>query len=202
MPISITYTFDIVNDPNDRDEWELRFPEISARADEAAELRAAFAGWVNLTPHALTLHLASGTVVTLPASGEVARVATTPGAIRPGVIPVTDAHAYGDVVGLPAPRDGVTYVVSSLVASALRERGIHRPDAVCPDTGPTAVRVDGQIVGVRSFAAATSPAAPSERDLVVAYLRRRADYFGAYLTEAFAPVEEVAGEIAAGKHLT
>lgn len=201
MPISITYTYEIVNDPSDRDEWVMNLDAINERAEEHRALLDAFAGWVNLTPHALVLHLSTGTVVTLAASGDVARVATTPGARRPGIIPMLDAPTYGDVVGLPDPQVGVTYVVSALVAAALRERGAHRPDVVCPDTGATAVRVDGQVVAVRQFVAATT-AAPRERDVIVTYLRARARGFGAYMVEAFAPVEEVADGIERGDYLT
>lgn len=69
---------------------------------------------VNLTPHAINLN-----GVVIPSSG-VARVATKSldAGTFAGVKLVTTT--YGDVVvGLPAPKDGVMYIVSALVRLAL-----------------------------------------------------------------------------------
>lgn len=105
---------------------------------------------INLTPHAIGLATEDG-VVTIPASGTVARVAVSvspAGEIETdyGRVPLVRL-TYGDPVGLPDPQDGVVYIVSKVVADALPDR----PDLVYPDTSPeSAIRNDaGQIVAVR-----------------------------------------------------
>lgn len=100
--------------------------------------------FVNLTPHAITVE----GLGTIPASGQVARVETRRccvGSIN-GVRLVS--QTFGDVQNLPEPREGVVYVVSSLVLSALAGT---RRDVVAPDTGADAVRENGQIMAVMGF---------------------------------------------------
>ena len=101
--------------------------------------------FVNLTPHALTVE----GLGTLPASGQVARVSVaqrdmgTRGGVR------LRQSAKGMVEGIPAPVEGVTYIVSGMVLDALA--GSRLADVVAPDTGPDAIRENGQIVAVRGF---------------------------------------------------
>jgi formylglycine-generating enzyme required for sulfatase activity len=110
---------------------------------------------VNLTPHAIVLRSASGEDTTIPASGQVARVASTPGAVGPvdGLpVPVARPTVYGDVEGLPAPEAGTIYVVSALVLGRT-----NRPDVFAPGTGPQdgAVRNEkGHITAVTRLIAA------------------------------------------------
>lgn len=59
---------------------------------------------VNLTPHAIILAAIDGTRTTIPPSGTVARVSSTPGQpqIVDGVpVPVYTRQTWGDVVGIP-----------------------------------------------------------------------------------------------------
>jgi hypothetical protein len=116
---------------------------------------------INLTPHAIVIrplisegydHPFEGTAVVVPASGDVARVATLPSTVVGDLagIPVVASPSFGDVVGLPAPQDGVAYIVSGLVLS----RAFGRTDVFAPDTGATAIRENGQIVAVRGLVAA------------------------------------------------
>lgn len=58
---------------------------------------------------------------------------------------------FGEVTGLPAPKDGVFLIVSGLVLSAVKSKG--RSDCVAPATGhPAVVRNDkGHIVSVPGF---------------------------------------------------
>lgn len=57
---------------------------------------------------------------------------------------------YGNIIGLPAPKKGVYYIVSALVLSAAKAAG--RKDCVAPATGhPDCVRKDGFIVSVPGF---------------------------------------------------
>lgn len=110
---------------------------------------------LNLTPHAIGVvdGVDGETVHILPASGQVARVSTRavpqgtlglPGGV---VLPVMTT-VYGDVENVPAP-GGEKFLVSSIVLDRLGPE--YRGQAFAPDTGPTAVRKDGQVVAVRQF---------------------------------------------------
>lgn len=110
---------------------------------------------MNLTPH--TINVVDGvdgeTLHAIAPSGQVARVAATPviqGTLGlPGgvVVPVTST-SYGDVEGIP-PVGGEKFLVSSLVLDRLGPE--YRGQAFAPDTGPTALRKDGQVIAVRQF---------------------------------------------------
>lgn len=96
----------------------------------------------NYTPHSITLN-----------SGEkydsvgVARVSNTFSEVdENGICSVN----YGDITGLPEPKDGCTYIVSALVLAAAKAAG--RTDCVAPATGhPECLRKDGFIVSVPCF---------------------------------------------------
>lgn len=111
---------------------------------------------LNLTPH--TINVVDGvdgeTLHAIPASGQVARVATravpqgTLG-LQGGVVLPVVATVYGDVEGIPAP-GGEKFLVSSLVLDRLGVE--YRGQAFAPDTGPTALRnAAGQVIAVRQF---------------------------------------------------
>ena len=105
---------------------------------------------INLTPHAISLADQAGEIIAAYApSGEVARVSTTRKVV--GSVDGADIvrTVFGEVLGLPASQEGVFLLVSSLVAQAAKEMG--RGDIIAPDTGPTAVRENGQVVAVRGF---------------------------------------------------
>ena len=99
---------------------------------------------VNLTPHPIAVRTPDGTI-DIPPSGQVARLITSQ-------IPAGETHGVPvvstilrDISGLPGPRPGTVYLVSSIVAQAVPDRR----DVVAPDTGPSAVRDEnGQIVAV------------------------------------------------------
>lgn len=61
------------------------------------------------------------------------------------------AQQFGEVTGLPAPADGVLYIVSAIVLTAAKAQG--RTDCVAPATGhPLCKRDDaGHIVSVPGF---------------------------------------------------
>jgi hypothetical protein len=109
---------------------------------------------VNLTPHAITLRGKSGDT-TIPASGQVARVSNTPGAVQDSplssLVEDWSCDQPGEVENLPDPVEGVFLVVSGMVGDALRARGVVRPDVRVPGTGPQdgAIRNEkGHIVAV------------------------------------------------------
>lgn len=96
----------------------------------------------NFTPH--TIMLNNGTSFQ---SEGVARVSNTFSSFdENGVCSVS----FGDIVGLPAPHDGVRYIVSAIVLSAAKAAG--RTDCVAPATGhPDCIRDKGFIVSVPGF---------------------------------------------------
>ena len=90
---------------------------------------------VNLTPHDIVLCAPSGNV-TIEREGIVARVQGG----RRGLINYAEhdmpvfVEAPGEVVNLPPPLKGVTYIVSGAVLAALPEA--RWQDVVAPGTGP------------------------------------------------------------------
>jgi len=106
---------------------------------------------VNLTPHEIKIVGEDGKIrLVVPPSGQVARVKTEQQVIGSvNDIPIVKTE-FGDVEGLPEPREGVYYIVATLVAQAMKGK---REDVVAPDTSPQGVVRDseGKIVGVKRF---------------------------------------------------
>lgn len=98
---------------------------------------------VNLTPHAIKLN--DGTE--FPPSGVTARIASSYSEFDADRVAEV---VFGEPVGLPEPEEGTLFIVSGLLASALK--GV-RSDLVSPATGhPAAVRDEGgRIVSVPGF---------------------------------------------------
>jgi len=110
--------------------------------------------FVNLTPHEIVVYMKDDIEqMRIPPSGKVARVSV----IRQQVkeiegIPVYNCE-FGNVEGIPEPKEGVIYIVSTLVRQALTRRGEIRADVIAPDTSPDSVVRDkeGKTIGVRAF---------------------------------------------------
>jgi hypothetical protein len=103
---------------------------------------------MNLTPHAITLQRADGTRITYPPSGMVARVATAEQSCAPidGIPVIT--RTLGEAEGMP--EEGALCIVSAMVLQAVPGRkGVY-----APDSGPTAIRENGQVVAVTRLVAA------------------------------------------------
>jgi hypothetical protein len=103
----------------------------------------------NLTPHALTLVGANGTLV-VPPSGVIARLAVTRTALAPvlvdGINLPISLPIMGEVTDLPSAEDGVILVVSALVAGA-----VNRPDVMSPGE---LIRDDGgNVIGAKGLCA-------------------------------------------------
>lgn len=98
--------------------------------------------FVNLTPH--TIKLNDGRK--FPPSGDIARVSDEFGEFD--IDGIADVK-FGSVTGLPEPEIGHIYIVSAMVAAAVKGR----TDVVSPATGhPETVREkNGQIVSVPGF---------------------------------------------------
>lgn len=100
---------------------------------------------LNYMPHTLNIETPDGERIAIESSG-VARCAVKN--VQVGDvdgIPVVTAE-FGEIVGLPDPQENTVYVVSMLVASRA-----NRPDVLSPDSGPTAIRENGQVVAVRNL---------------------------------------------------
>ena len=104
---------------------------------------------INLTPH--TIHIKGGQgYIVVPSSGDVARVEMDEVHFgyfsMDGVSVPVFTRKPGRVIGLPEPKEGVAYLVSSMVLDNLPEP---RDDVYAPDTGKTAERDEnGQIIAV------------------------------------------------------
>ena len=110
--------------------------------------------FVNCTPHAITVRDAAGLDTTFPPSGFKTRCETSPSENYGGYgdmlgFPVVRT-VTGEVIDLPAPIFRTIYIVSSMVASHESIKG-KRFDVMAPNTGPTAIRENGQVVAVRGF---------------------------------------------------
>jgi len=104
--------------------------------------------FVNLTPHALTIYANGEIAFEIPASGTVARRAVSEEIVGEVNGVVLARTVFGEAEGVPAPEEGVMYLVSRLVKDGLP----NRTDVICPDTGKTAVRDEGgRILGVTRF---------------------------------------------------
>jgi hypothetical protein len=127
--------------------------------DMAAKTVATF---INLTPHDVVIldaelmpegklqaYVEPEPVVkkVFPSAG-VARVETTFSSFDENGVAT---QTFGEIVGLPEPRDGVLYIVSLPVLERAHAAG--RTDVVAPATAPGlgAARQNGQIIGVIGF---------------------------------------------------
>lgn len=102
---------------------------------------------INLTPHPITIV----GLQPIPPSGQIARVSTLPtqavGTMDTafGQIQIHAQRVYGQVVGLPDPQDGTAFIVSAMVADAVRASGRPTHDLFSPSD---LLRDDqGQVVG-------------------------------------------------------
>ena len=101
---------------------------------------------INLTPHALNIVTAHGTV-TLAPSGTVARCSqtSTPAGEVGGI--ALSRTAFGAVTGLPEPVEGVILVVSALVRAALPTRtDLASPGELVRDAAGVVIGCKGLIV--------------------------------------------------------
>lgn len=100
---------------------------------------------LNYTAHMISIELPSGEQIGIGSSG-IARCAVKNVQVGEFAgVPIVSSE-YGEITGLPDPVDGVVYVVSMLVAQRAG-----RADVLSPDSGPTAIRENGQVVAVRNL---------------------------------------------------
>lgn len=105
---------------------------------------------INLTPHDVVIRLEEGREKIYPSEGN-ARVSTFSEVVGnvDGIEVVK--QSYGEIEGLPKPKEGVLYIVSLVVRMAAQAQG--RDDVISPDTSPQGAIRDGEgrIVAVRRF---------------------------------------------------
>jgi hypothetical protein len=108
---------------------------------------------INLTPHTVTI-IGDYCVQEIPPSGNVARVDVRVERIGSVIknVPLVVQRVAG-IDGLPAPQEGVGYIVSNMVLQALKAQGIERSDCYAPDTSPEGAvkNYHGKIIGVRGL---------------------------------------------------
>ena len=104
---------------------------------------------INLTPHPINLRV-EGIETIFPKTDTVARVDSL--SVETDLV-IAGAKVFktefGEVSGLPVQQDGIFYIVSGLVLSALKGS---RTDCIAPKTDMTAIRNDaGHIVAVTGW---------------------------------------------------
>lgn len=104
---------------------------------------------INKTPHAIHIADESGSIIReIPPTPPACRVASKAVNRDPiDGVSIVDT-VFGEIENLPAPEDGVWYIVSQIVIAASNGR----PDLLRPDSGPTAIRdADGKMVACRAL---------------------------------------------------
>lgn len=131
------------------EKWALEHPEEMELTIEGASYKALRAGGeflINLCPHGINIVLPSGADILVPPSGQLARCKAI--TVRTGRtfcgIPVSRTD-YGAVEGLPAPMNGIGFVVSGLVKGRVPERD----DVFAPSE--TVRNPEGQVAGATSL---------------------------------------------------
>lgn len=103
--------------------------------------------YINLTPHKLDIYdrkMDAGAAMILEPSGTVARVVTNRQLVDgSGPFPIFRT-VYGDVTGLPEPKEGVRYIVSGMVAARVPERtDVFKPGSLIRDAKGRPVGCEG-----------------------------------------------------------
>ena len=97
--------------------------------------------FINFTPHVIVLN--NGTVI--PRSGSIARVSVRYGEFDANGIADAELVPHFEI---PAPREGVIYVVSGLAAHVLKRSDVVSPASTHPDCRRDAT---GQLISVPGF---------------------------------------------------
>jgi len=104
--------------------------------------------FLNLTPHALSIETKDGRMITVPQSGQIARLAVTREA-RPAFAVGGDVFSVsrptmGAITGLPDAQAGVVLVVSALVAEQAKRSDVF-------SVGELIRAADGAVIGARGL---------------------------------------------------
>ena len=107
--------------------------------------------FVNATPHDVNVYDASKNPVKVIGISKEVQAQVKASRKLIGVFGGAEIYEieYGQPSPLPAPQEGVFYIVSSLYAAALRAAGDKRPDILTPGDS---IRSDtGQVIGCVGF---------------------------------------------------
>lgn len=105
---------------------------------------------INLTPHALNIQREDGTMLEVPASGQIARLAESREVLPSiGGLAVSRPQ-YGEITDLPEAEEGKIFVVSAMVLAQVK----NRPDVFAP--GEALRNEAGQIIGCKGLSAVPS----------------------------------------------
>lgn len=105
--------------------------------------------YLNLTPHPLNVKTADGEYITIPPSGDVARVVydrLPPEQVRIDghEISISVAGAPREIIGLREPEEGVVLIVAKAVSDAVPNRGdLMSPGRLIRDEDGTVIGCDG-----------------------------------------------------------
>lgn len=106
---------------------------------------------INLTPHEIIIITKEGVEMHIPPSGIIARCTTTREVEEiinvDGVEIPINRTVFGTVENLPDPQPDTLYIVSTIVANAVKGK---RNDIIIPDD--TIRDEQGRIIGARAFA--------------------------------------------------
>ncbi len=97
--------------------------------------------FINLTPHALNVKKSDGEFLTISPSGEIARISSTTEVVDEINGVAMHQINFGEVEGLPSPKEDTIYIVSSMVKGAV----LGRNDLASP--GALIRNEEGQPVG-------------------------------------------------------
>lgn len=97
--------------------------------------------FVNLTPHTLNIVKADGSIMDIPPSGKIARVASSSTVVATFEGINVSQQTFGDVIDLPDTKNGIVYIVSRMV----KDRVPDRPDVLVP--GAPVRDAEGRIIG-------------------------------------------------------
>lgn len=107
--------------------------------------------FINLTQHLVRILDKDGNTFEIQPSGSVATVGVV---MRPEPDLYIEflrfsvsSRDYGQVHGLPKRIPGTVFIVSAMVQDRVQDR----EDVFAPDTGPSAIRKDGQVWAVRGL---------------------------------------------------
>lgn len=103
---------------------------------------------VNLTPHDVNIRKADGSILTIQKSGQVARVDVYRKTMSNLTLSEMGINiqrpVFGNVIGLPEPKDGTAYIVSAMVRDAARDRiDVFSPGNLIRDDAGSVVGCDG-----------------------------------------------------------
>lgn len=144
--------------------WECSFcGESDFRTNK--ENRSMTVEIINLTPHTLNIQREDGSMLEIPASGQLARLAESRETLTSVSGIAVNRAKYGEITGLPEAKNGKIFVVSAMVLAQVK----NRPDVFAP--GEALRNEAGQIIGCKGLSAAPETASVADLAETAKYWR-------------------------------